>query len=276
MERRYQRMWGIVISLLVVLVVFIGGCKEARDANENVTQPSADNLAGFAGDPGNVASDGMDLQPGIDVTGSTPTEPYHIWETLKDGQTQGEILYGTLTPEGLQFHGGLWYIKYVIPTTTKGYLQFSARGFIPNEFHPELGGLHTTEYKSVLISMWNDILPYCGNHHLIEVMKFGYIKGRPDATDCIVFSAQGGSAFHEDRTFSVLPWDQNHTYTIRLEWEPDYVSFYRDGEFVDSHYYEGVFAPNPHVVYIGVPPIRPYAFTPYDLLISDVTIGPRD
>jgi hypothetical protein len=205
-----------------------------------------------------------------------PSEPVHVWESLKDGQTQGEILNGYLTPAGLQFQGGLWYIKYVIPTTSRGYLEFAARGFVPSEFHPEIGGLHTaTEYKSVLISMWNDVGEYVGNPHLIEVMKYGYIKGRPDATDCIVFSAQGGGAFHEDSTFSVLPWDSSHTYLIRLEWEPDYVTFYRDGQFVDSHYYGGTFAPNPHVVYIGVPPIRPDAYTPFDLLISDVKIGYR-
>lgn len=276
MERRYQTMWKIAISLLLVLTVFVGGCNEVRDENNNVTQPSVDDLAGFAGGPGNATVDGMDLMPAIDVAGSTPTEPYYIWETLKDGQTQGEILNGTLTPEGLQFHGERWYIKYVIPTTTKGYVQFSAKGFVPSEFHPELGGLHTTEYKSVLISMWNDIPPYSGNHHLIEVMKYGFIKGRPDATDCIVFSAQGGPVFHEDSTFSVLPWDASANYVMRLEWEPDWVSFYRDGVLVDSHYYQGMFAPNPHVVYIGVPPIRPFAFTPADILISDVTIGIRE
>jgi hypothetical protein len=54
------------------------------------------------------------------------------------------------------------------------------------------------------------------------------------------------------------------------------VAFYRDGVFVDSHYYQGMFAPNPHVVYIGVPPIRPFAFTPADILISNVSIGIRE
>jgi hypothetical protein len=275
MIREYQNIWRSVVFLFIMLAIFVGGCNEARDDN-NVTQSSADTLVGSAGESGNTASDGMDLQPAIDVIPGAPTEPYYIWETLKNGQTQGEILSGTLTSEGLQFHGGVWYIKYEIPTTTKGYVQFSAQGFVPNEFHPELGGLHATEYKSVIISMWNDIRPYSGNRHLIEVMKFGYIRGRPDATDCIAFSAQGGPFFHEDQTFSVLPWDADHTYIMRLEWEPDWVAFYRDGEFVDSHYYQGVFAPTPHIVYIGVPLARNRAFVPYDILVSNVSIGPRD
>lgn len=275
MVREYQKIWSVVIVLFIMLVVFAGGCNEVRDENNNATQPSVTDMAGFAGEPGNAAADGMDLQPALDLIPG-PTEPYYIWETLQDGQTQGEILSGTLTPEGLQFHGGVWYIKYEIPTTTKGYVQFSAKGFAPNEFHPELGGVNSTEYKSVIISMWNDIRPYSGNRHLIEVMKFGYIQGRPDATDCIVFSAQGGPFFHEDGTFTVLPWDAEHTYTMRLEWEPDWVAFYRDGEFIDSHHYGGVFAPTPHIVYIGVPLARNRAFAPYDILVSNVTIGPRD
>jgi hypothetical protein len=276
MEKRYQSLWNVVMILVFALTIFAGGCK---DSSNEATNGNAVDLVGSVSGPGSAsnANEGVSFQPGVDIASeATPAEPYHIWETLKDGQTQGEILNGTLTPQGLQFQGVTWYIKYVIPTTTKGYLQFTAQGFVPNEFHPELGGLHATEYKSVLISMWNDIFPYCGNQHLIEVSKYGYIKDRPDATDCIVFSAQGGPFFHEDSTFSVLPWDETKAYVMRLEWEPDWVSFYRDGELVDSHYYQGMFAPDPHVVYIGVPPVRPFALTPANILVSDVTIGPRE
>ena len=212
----------------------------------------------------------------VDSSGGGAATTYYIQDSLRGLQPQGEIFNGVITSNGLQFQDGQWYLKYEIPTTGKGYIEFSAKGFISEELHRELSGsLFQTEYKSVIISMWNDIPPYSGNLHLIEVMRFGYIENRADATNAICFSTQAGGSFQEDSGFTRLEWDQNRTYRMRLEWGDNEAVFYRDDERIRSKGYEGTFAPVPHKVYIGVPPARFHPYAPYNLLISDVEIGPR-
>lgn len=212
---------------------------------------------------------------------STPSVPgsLPIYDSLRNGQTSGSIQSEQgyqFTPQGVQFSGPFWYVRYQLPETiTNGYVQYHARGFIPRDHHSDF---HNPEgYKSRLIAMWNDSLPYGGyvpGMNLFEVRKFGSIEGRPDADDTITFTIHTPSGYIPDDVFDTQPsWDPGITYTIRFEWGNGVMRFYRNGQLLRQKSYDGTFAPTPHVVYIGYPYWVGSWASPTNLLVSDVEIG---
>jgi hypothetical protein len=188
-------------------------------------------------------------------------------ESLKNGQTVGTINEGTLTSQGLQLHGVNGFIRYAIPTTSAGYIEFSAKGFVMDELH---GG---SEFKAALVTMWsgNDGYNYAGSSFIFEVRKFGWIEGRPDATNCLTIRVKSNGRW-EHGPFHVLFWDPNTTYRFRLEWQGGQAGVLRDGVVVATGPYTEPFAPSNHQVQIGAQPLGSKE-GPNNILISDVVIG---
>lgn len=240
----------IVLLLLAVAFITLIGCGD--DDKGNSTEPSPDATP--------------TLPPGVMVS-----------ESLKDGQTSGVVTDGDcpaeFTAEGIEFCDGWWSLRYSIPRTPRGYLEFNARGFVHNELH---GG---SEFKSLLVSMWDAHggFDYDFSRYIYEFRKFGAIIGHPAANAVdLRFKVDPNDWDHAENR-PVLSWDRNRTYRFRVEWDTNRMAIYRDGEEVLSAGFRGEFAPDNHMIQIGSNTENPFRHrwkeAPHDLLISDVVIG---
>lgn len=277
----------ILLISCLALTAIIAGCSSWKDDEKDTltgTEPVAD-----AGSLTNVVvysvADGTTpgTEPPEPIPTPTPAIPANalVSDSLRNGQTSGGIKSERgyqFTSEGVQFNGTFWYIRYQLSETlTSGYVQYKAKGFVPRDHHPD--NTNHDGFKSRLVAMWNDMLPYGGyvpGMNLFELRKFGYIPGRPDADDTITFTIQtpeGG--YQPDDTLDAQPsWDPNVMYTIRFEWGNGVMRFYRNDQLIREKGYIGTFAPTPHVVYIGYPYwVDRFWSSPTNLLISDVEIG---
>jgi hypothetical protein len=187
---------------------------------------------------------------------------------LKDSRTVGIINDGTLIQGlGLQLSGGSGFIRYSIPTTPSGFVQFDATGFVQDELHSG------SEFKAMLLSMWSGSGGYSYENaaFIFEVRKYGHIEGRPDASNCLMFKIKSQGTW-EQSPFHVLSWNPGRTYRIRVEWGGGQTRVYRDEQVVGTGVYSGTFAPADHQVQIGAQPLGSRE-SPHNLLISDVVIG---
>jgi hypothetical protein len=195
-----------------------------------------------------------------------------ISESLKDGQTQGAIDHATLTADGLQLHGGDGFIRFSIPTTPDGYVEFDAKGFVMNELH---GG---DEFKAVLLTMWDGNAPYLYevSGYIYELRFFGHISGRADASNTLSIRLISDYDWNEGHRHH-YSWDPNRTYRIRLEWGRGVTTVFVDGEAVATSPVARDFRPGNHLVQIGANFESPYSHrwkkSPHDLLISNIMIG---
>ena len=189
-----------------------------------------------------------------------------IRESLKDGRSEkGSINQGDFTAEGLQMRGNDWYLKYEIPTTPQGFIEFSVRGFIENEGKEE--GLD--EYKGLLVTMWDDRPGQ--SPFVFQLRKYGYIEGRPDATDAFKFKITSHGRTEESGYYRPS-WDPNKLYRFRVEWGGGSTRILRDDQELLTGTYHGEFTPSNHSVQIGANSLFRKK-TAHDLLISDVIIG---
>lgn len=206
----------------------------------------------------------------VDSGGGEPeiSEPdIFVKESLKNQQTKGAINEHTeWTSEGLKLKGGEGFIRYKIPSTPRGFVEFKARGFVPNELH---GG---SEYKGILLSMWDEEEGYdYGGQFIFELRKYGYIEGRRDATDSVWMKILSNGEWGEAPKKPVS-WDPNKTYHFRLEWGGGEAKIYRDSELLNTGPYRAEFVPPQHLVQIGANPLRART-CPYNIVLSDVVIG---
>lgn len=214
-----------------------------------------------------------DSPTGVEIPEPTPT-PFPpgmmIAESLKNGQTGGYYENASFTAEGLQFHGGEAFLRYSIPTTPGGYIEFSAKGFEHDELH---GG---SEFKSMLFSMWSGDHAYMYETapYIYELRKFGAIHNHPAANAFDLRFIVAHDWNHGER--AVLFWDPNVTYRFRIEWGHGVTSVYRDGQLAVRATYHGDFAPSNHQIQIGanllssMPNRRREA--PHNILVSDVLV----
>lgn len=208
--------------------------------------------------------------PATDPVPFTPTTPVtgYVSESLRDGRTNGVISDGQFTPYGLQLQGGDGFIRYSIPTTPRGFVEFSAAGFRSGENpHGE------SEFKAVFMTMWSasDGYSYENAPFIFEVRKYGYIEGRSDATNSVSMRIKSRGTW-ETGAYRILPWNANQQYRFRVEWGGGQATLLRDGQAVATCNYVPEFAPSSHHVQIGAQPLRRKE-APYNLLISDVVIG---
>ncbi len=260
----------------VTLYAWPGSFNGMTSTTWNAIFHSSSSIAQMIIDDGEVDTGAgtIDLAISSDDSSSSEPEPEPeldenvlIYDTLKDGQTDGTLSDGSLTNEGAQLYGLNGYVGYSIPTTPNGYIEFNARGFQQDELH---GG---SEYKSVLLTMWSGNDGYSYEHvpFIFELRKYGYIEGRPDASNAFFFKIKSNGVWEEGH-FHVLGWDPNKTYRIRVEWGGGSTRAFRDGELVATGSYYGGFSPSNHKIQIGANPLRGRQ-SPEGLLISDVVIG---
>lgn len=197
----------------------------------------------------------------------TPPGDAIVFDSLKDGKTSGKVKNGSLTPAGLQLRGGDAFLGYTISTLPRGFLEFSAKGFVHDELH---GG---TEYKGVLVTMWDEHAGYSYETapFIFEMRKYGYIEGRPDASNSLWFKINSNREWTENHK-KPFPWDPNTWYRFRLEWGGGTARVFRNGELLNTGNYRAEFTPAAHSIQIGANPLRGRT-TPHNLLISDVIIG---
>ncbi|MBD3305409.1 hypothetical protein GF339_03445 [candidate division KSB3 bacterium] len=251
-------LYAIVIGSMITWLLV--GCGKLDDDNRP-TAPAVSSTAPFA------YEEAPQTEPAEPDTLPPVSGDVLISDTLKNGQSTGEVSGGTFTPQGVQLHGGNGFIHYSIPTTPSGYIEFNAQGFIPGELH---GG---TEYKAVLFTMWSGSEGYSYENaaYIFELRKYGYIQGRPDASDAFFFKIKSQGVWEEGH-FHVLSWDAGATYRIRIEWGNGQTRAFRNGSLVATGSYHGQFAPSNHQIQIGAQPLR-QRVSPHNLLISDVVVG---
>jgi hypothetical protein len=247
---------SLTILAFGMSILFLSGCEKLENEHSPNTYP--------------VIAYAPTSQTEAQEPTTTSSGYGYVSESLKNGQTTGVISDGTFTSGGLQLYGGRGFIRYSIPTTPSGYIEFSARGFTQDEIH---GG---SEFKAVLVTMWSgrDGYDYENAPFIFELRKYGYIEGRPDASNSIalVIKSQG---IMENRTpYSVLSWNPRTPYRFHIEWGNGQFRVLRDGILVTTGNYRDEFAPADHQVQIGTHPIGRRE-SPHDLLISDVIIGIR-
>ncbi len=221
--------------------------------------------------PGSLPGSQPEPQPEKQPEEQVLPENAIISESLKDERTAAGVGGGYFTSEGFQFTGGNGYIGYRIPTTSRGYIEFKARGFVNNELH---GG---EEYKSVLFSMWDgDDHWYASTSYLFEMRKYGHIPGGHPLNNAAWFKIKAGGKGDEwwaEKIEQGLNWDPSHTYQFRVEWDGRNHKAFREGQLVASITSKADFAPPDHRIQIGASPFQGGRTSPHDLLISDVVVG---
>ncbi|MBD3307552.1 cellulase family glycosylhydrolase [candidate division KSB3 bacterium] len=235
---------------------YVAADKIAVVEPEKIQISTHDDLLALSPEPGGIVGP----LPPLD-------EKIFVSESLKDETSQGHISVGSFTPEGVQLHGGDGYIGYKIPTTPRGFIEFTASGFVQGELH---GG---TEYKGVLVTMWDGGAGYSYETapYIFEMRKYGYIEGRPDASDTLWFKIKSNGHWTENH-YNVLGWDSTKRYRFRMEWGGGHTKVMRDGQMVAEGIYQAEFAPPDHRIQIGANPLRGRK-TVHNLLVSDVVIG---
>lgn len=241
----------VAVSILVMLFVFmmaLVSCDDDDDDNGSATGPST------------TPNGEVQLPAGTMVS-----------ESLKDGQTGGVVKDGDFTAEGLQFHGDGGYIRYSIPQTPRGYIEFNARGFNPQAAY--------TDDKVLLVAMWSGDHGYDYDYapFLAEFRKTGAVRDQWSLTDNVHLRGRVPGAGWVHGGWYPLSWDQNQTYRFRLEWTDGQMVAYRDGQATTSMSFPGTFSPTNHLIQIGAnfeaPRANWWKETHPDLLISDVIIG---
>lgn len=214
----------------------------------------------------------LQVDSGGDTGSDTDDEKKEVLEpnillkdSLKGGQTKGVPNEHTeWTQGGLKLKDGRGILRYKIPSTPRGFVEFKAQGFIPDELH---GG---SDFKGVLLSMWDEKegFDYEGQF-IFELRKYGHVEGRSDASNAFKFKIKSQGEW-EESSYYRPPWDSNKIYHFRLEWGGGEARIYRDNELMTTGHYRPEFAPPQHLVQIGGTPRKR---CPYNIVISDVVIG---
>lgn len=199
---------------------------------------------------------------------ATPVDPnILISETLRNNRTVGAYSNMAFTADGFLGSGGWWYLRYTIPTTSRGYIEFDARGFQQNEGE---------EFEGDLLTMWNadEGLEYETTTFLYELQKRGKLSAAYAANSLRVRMIVNKAWYIGD--YKILEWNPAQTYHFRIEWGNGITTVYRSGMLVNRLQYVGEFSPRRHVIQIGSnSESRRKREAPHNILISNVVIGKR-
>lgn len=200
-------------------------------------------------------------------TSNMPVNSIYVSDPLTNGMSVGEV-------GGGEFRSGGWfatdansYIRYKIPPTSNGFVEFD----VTNLRNP-----NPRSEKRNLMIMWDPTMgEYTTNPFRVHIAKFdtnlvrfGYLRLR--------FISNGQES--NDRA-DIFDWNPNQIYNFRLEWGafPGVVSSQRarvllDGREVLVRNYDNIYKPNSHWVELGM---APRSESLEQALYSNVVIGVR-
>jgi hypothetical protein len=198
---------------------------------------------------------------------TSPVNLTYVFDPLKNGTSVGEVSGGEFRSEGWMATNALSYIRYQIPTTPNGFVEFQVTNLRNPNPHSD---------KRALMIMWDPTRgEYTTNPYRVTLSKFDTnIVDRWHLR--LRFIANG----QETNTgFDFYQWDPNRVYTFRMEWGafPQIVSTQRvrvlmDGNEILVRNYDRLYVPDVHWVELGM---APRAESLEQAIYSNVTIGVR-
>ena len=197
----------------------------------------------------------------------TPVGGILVSDPLTNGMSVGEVGSGDFRRGGWVTTDADAYIRYRIPTTVNGFVEFDATG---------LRNPNPNSNKRNLMIMWDPTRgDYTENPFRVHIAKFDtnlvnrwHVRLR--------FIANG----QETNTgIDKFDWDPNRTYHFRLEWGafPAIVSTQRarvllDGREIMARNYDNLYRPSTHWVELGM---APRSETLEQVTYANVVIGVR-
>jgi hypothetical protein len=187
-----------------------------------------------------------------------------IQDPLTNGVSVGMVRGGEFVSGGWRINNLDEHIRYEIPTTSNGFLEFEATGLRPENYErqaymlfamwdPEGGEFRTNPFRVNVQKL--------DRSHLPPYMRLRFISRRDEQN----------TGFHK------LDWDPNHRYRFRLEWGPwedrNQARFYIDGAEEMSVIYKPEYLPGTHWVELGVNESRNESLI--GAIYSNVRIGRR-
>ena len=198
---------------------------------------------------------------------NTPVNNVLVFDPLTNFTTVGEAGSGDFRDDGWWATDANSYIRWEIPPTPNGFVEFQ----VTNLRNP-----NPTSEKRNLMIMWDPTAgDYTQNPFRVHIAKydtrlvnFGYLRLR--------FISNGQETNDRNDFFA---WNPNRIYTFRLEWGafPAVVSSQRarvllDGSTVLVRNYDNIYRPSTHWVELGM---APRSESLEQALYSNVTIGVR-
>ena len=197
----------------------------------------------------------------------TPINSIYVSDPLTTGMSVGEVSGGEFREGGWFVTDAASYIRYEIPTTTNGFVEFQ----VTNLRNP-----NPRSDKRNLMIMWDPTRgDYTENPFRVHIAKFDTnLVSRWHMR--LRFIANG----EETNTgINFFDWDPNRIYSFRLEWGafPAIVSSQRvqvlmDGRVIMTRNYDNLYRPSTHWVELGMGPRNESL---EQALYSNVTIGVR-
>ncbi len=201
------------------------------------------------------------------LTGS-PVNLLYVFDPLTNGSSVGEVGGGgEFKPTGWMATNALSYIRYEIPTTPNGFVEFDVTNLRNPNPHSD---------KRALMIMWDPTRgEYTTNPFRVTLSKFDTnIVDRWHMR--LRFISQG----EETNTgIDFYQWDPSRVYHFRMEWGafPEIVSTQRvqvlmDGSVIMTRNYDRLYVPDTHWVELGM---APRAESLEQATYSNVRIGVR-
>ncbi|HSF17432.1 MAG TPA: hypothetical protein VLK65_17955 [Vicinamibacteria bacterium] len=198
---------------------------------------------------------------------STPENLIYVSDPLLSGTSVGEVGGGVFRKEGWMATDALSYIRYVIPTTPNGYVEFDVTNLRNPNPHSD---------KRNLMIMWDPSKgEYTTNPFRVHLAK--YDTRTVDRWHMRLRFISNGQETNTGIDF--FDWDPSRVYHFRMEWGafPEIVSNQRvqvlmDGVEILSSNYDPIYRPNPHWVELGM---APRAESLEQAIYSNVMIGIR-
>ena len=196
-----------------------------------------------------------------------PVNSILVSDPLTNGMSVGQVGGGEFRPEGWFTTDADSFIRYEIPTTPNGFVEFDVRG---------LRNPNPRSDKRNLLIMWDPTRgDYTENPFRVHIAKydtnlvrFGFLRLR--------FISNGQET--NDRA-DFATWNPNRTYNWRLEWgafpaatSSQQARVLLDGRQVLVRNYDNLYRPSTHWVELGM---APRSETLEQVSFSNVVIGVR-
>ena len=198
---------------------------------------------------------------------NTPVDSVLVYDPLVNGTSVGQVGSGEFRSQGWMATDALSYIRYEIPTTPNGYVEFQVTNLMTLNPHND---------KRNLLIMWDPTRgDYTENPYRVHIAKYdSRLVSRWPMRLRFISNGQ------ETNTGADLyNWDPTRVYTFRLEWGafPQIVSTQRarvllDGREIMDRNYDNIYRPSVHWVELGM---APRAESLEQAIYSNVTIGVR-